>query len=177
MQGSLFYWFTQGSGNWRKIHPDSLQPSRKSHTWFCSFSRGIRAVAQGWLMLFLSVFNPSWRQRHPGRREGLEFNLTTPGSLCMARDGPGLPERAGRKGWVTLTAPQSRTTAITSDELLVWITFVMNYHYTARADVPRVDFTGVRVSRNDLIPLINEPKDVVWKRGNQCLSILYRRCW
>lgn len=54
-------------------------------------------------MLFLSVFNPPWRRRHPGRREGLEFNLTTPGSLCMARDEPGSPvERAARKGCLVL---------------------------------------------------------------------------
>lgn len=46
-------------------------------------------------MLFLSVFNPSRRPRHPGRREGLQFNLTTPGSLCMAVPPPAEPAARG----------------------------------------------------------------------------------
>lgn len=60
-------------------------------------------------MLFLSVFNPSRRPRHPGRREGLQFNLTTPGSLCMA-----VPPPAATRGVPPLDRPQNRTGAITS---------------------------------------------------------------
>lgn len=62
-------------------------------------------------MLFLSVFNPSRRPRHPGRREGLQFNLTTPGSLCMAVPPPAEP---ATRGAPPLDRPQNRTGAITS---------------------------------------------------------------
>jgi len=122
---------------------------------YCSVSRAVRSIAEGWVILFLSVFNPSWRRRHPGRREGLEFNLTTPSSLCMARDGSTRKREGGRKRERKLSTrgafpwlPPGQTTAITSDELLVWITFAMNYHYTARAYAPYVNPTKVKVKRD-----------------------------
>lgn len=84
---------------------------------YCSLLREVRIITEGWVIVFLSVFNPSWRRRHPGRREGLEFNLTTPGSLCMARmalrkmererKNEREKERTARKGCVSLTAPRA----------------------------------------------------------------------